>query len=64
MAWMVADRKCPCKGCDRRLIGCHGLCPDYREWKKNLDEENASKPPVHELSRSMKRHIWRKMLGR
>ena len=64
MAWLTVDRKCPCKGCDRRLVGCHSLCAEYKDWRLELDKQNAKKPPSHELSRSMKRHIWRKMLGR
>lgn len=24
--------KCPCKGCEKRKIGCHTNCPDYGAW--------------------------------
>ena len=23
----------PCRWCDKREIGCHGKCEDYKEWK-------------------------------
>ena len=26
--------QCPCRGCDRRTITCHGVCKDYQTWKK------------------------------
>lgn len=62
---MRVDRKCPCKGCERRLVGCHGICPDYGAWKRERDRITEENREIsHELSRSMKRHIWRKMLGR
>jgi len=54
----------PCKGCERRLIGCHALCADYKDWKKEHDRQKAEQPVGRELSKSMKRHIWRQMLGR
>ena len=63
--WMKVDRKCPCKGCDNRLVGCHALCPEYKNWKENYERIKAENTPqAHELSRSMKKHIWRMMLGR
>ena len=56
---------CPCKGCDIRLIGCHGLCPNYQKWKRELEKRRAaSKEETPELSQKMKKHIWRKMMGR
>lgn len=24
--------KCPCRGCEKRKIGCHANCPDYGAW--------------------------------
>ncbi len=29
--------KCPCKDCERRSVGCHGKCDDYKEWKNKHD---------------------------
>ena len=56
--------KTPCNGCDHRLVGCHSLCPEYREWKAEWEKQKASKPKSHELSRGMKKLLWRRMLGR
>ena len=24
----------PCKDCEKRHVGCHGKCNDYKEWHK------------------------------
>ena len=56
--------KPPCKGCERRLAGCHVYCPEYTEWKKR-DEANRKKASeTPELCQRMKRYMWRRMLGR
>lgn len=26
----------PCKGCDRRQIGCHAGCEEYAAWKARV----------------------------
>lgn len=55
----------PCKDCERRHPGCHGECPEYGEWKRLHDEEQArrrealSRPP---LSNEMQRIIKDKIL--
>ena len=23
----------PCKGCEKRVVGCHGVCKEHKEWK-------------------------------
>lgn len=28
-----------CRGCEERFVGCHSICVDYQNQKKNLDEE-------------------------
>ena len=60
------NNDCPCMGCvERREIGCHAYCGEYKKWYEELQmakkERHVEKP---ELSKSMMRHIWRKMLGR
>lgn len=24
---------CPCHHCERRVVGCHSQCSDYKDWK-------------------------------
>lgn len=26
-----------CKGCNKRTLGCHSNCEDYKNYKKDLD---------------------------
>jgi len=55
----------PCKGCERRLVGCHTICREYQEWKKKWEaakEANRTEEP--ELCRKVKRQMWRGMLRR
>lgn len=28
----------PCKGCEKRVVGCHGKCKEYQAWTKNSVE--------------------------
>lgn len=30
--------KFACKGCDRRRVGCHTTCPDYKRDRKRHEE--------------------------
>lgn len=55
--------KCPCKGCERRTLTCHGLCENYQEWKKEntarndwLKEQNR----VHVSDSVIKKH-WKNL---
>ena len=34
---------CPCKGCDRRTMTCHGVCVQYKDWKAYKARINAKK---------------------
>ena len=36
--------KCPCRYCEKRDVGCHGKCSDYKEWKAESDK-------LHEIER-------------
>ncbi len=31
----------PCKGCEKREIGCHAICEEYKTWRALKDEEKA-----------------------
>lgn len=35
--------RCPCKDCDKRKLGCHGMCKEYQEWKKWNEEKNEKR---------------------
>ena len=56
--------KTPCMGCAKREPGCHAGCPEYREWRAEWEKMKNSRPTKSDLSQSMKKHLWRRMLGR
>lgn len=29
---------CPCRDCDKRTIGCHSKCEQYKEWAKENEK--------------------------
>jgi len=33
--------KVPCKDCEKRQLGCHSTCEDYKEFSKYCAEKNA-----------------------
>lgn len=43
----------PCKGCEKRYIGCHGSCLDYHEWKTRREESNKRRREYHDANRFM-----------
>lgn len=55
---------CPCNGCDRRLVGCHGLCKDYQSWKEAYEAGKEKPHETPEFPRSVLRYLWKKMRRR
>lgn len=58
--------KCPCKGCDRRTLTCHGLCADYQKWKTWKEEGNkvrAAERESDQLSRDHEMKYRRSLKG-
>ena len=37
------DMGSPCKGCERRELGCHGKCEDYKAYREDRDRMNANR---------------------
>lgn len=65
----------PCKGCDRREVGCHADCIHYLAWKADIEAEReaaqegrAFREYLHEskakiLKRQSTYTSWRKEKG-
>lgn len=34
--------KCPCKGCDKRVVGCHAVCEEYKVFRSKVDDTNKT----------------------
>lgn len=41
----------PCKGCEKRYIGCHDSCFDYAGWKQRREEANQRRREYHDANR-------------
>ena len=39
-SYSYKSSKSPCKDCDKRKLGCHGICNDYMEYKKSAANMN------------------------
>lgn len=41
----------PCKDCPDRFLGCHGICEDYQNYKKEMGKFNKQRNkdgfPIH-----------------
>lgn len=56
--------RCPCKGCDRRKLGCHGRCEQYKAWTASRHEINRKRyaeQDVRQLSRDHERKYRRNL---
>lgn len=42
-------RNTPCKGCQRREVGCHAKCPDYAEYHAMNEETRKRRYEEMEL---------------
>ena len=48
--------KCPCKGCTRRKLGCHGFCDQYKLWREWQDKVNKLRQADGELKQLSRDH--------
>lgn len=37
------NKRTPCKDCDRRQLGCHSKCDNYRLFREQLDLKKEDK---------------------
>lgn len=44
----------PCKGCEKRELGCHSICPEYKkfaEYRIKMNEERRKRQEQCNLKR-------------
>ena len=46
----------PCKGCDRRKLGCHGSCEVFQKWTACRNEISLNRQRFHESRRFSRDH--------
>lgn len=58
----------PCKDCERRHVGCHTICTEYKVYRENqnriLDERNQENISRPDIPRKLKKHIWKELKRR
>lgn len=47
----------PCRGCEKRQVGCHGGCPDYKAFKEKLETVNTLRRQDSEAYWFVYRHV-------
>lgn len=64
---MTMDNNRCCKGCEKRYVGCHSTCEEYKEYRKGKDEEKQAKYNSREVEvylarktiKKRKRNKWK-----
>ena len=59
--------KCPCKGCFKRKLGCHGFCEEYktwREWYNRINQKRQAENATKQLSRDHELKYRKNLKGR
>lgn len=41
-AFNYDPHKCPCKECDKRTVGCHAVCEEYKAFRSKVDTTNKT----------------------
>ena len=45
-----------CKGCEKRHVGCHITCEEYKEFRATLDKEKESRIEAQKVNDVMDRY--------
>jgi len=51
--------KSSCKGCEKRVPGCHGSCEEYKAFRQQQDEINKKRQAANEINEGLKM-AWRR----
>lgn len=52
----------PCKGCERRQVGCHGECEDYQIFRADIQKNKKKRDLAYSFTRKM--YARKKMIKR
>ncbi len=48
--------KSSCKGCEKRHVGCHTTCEDYKDFRATLDKEKEARIEAQKVNDVMDRY--------
>lgn len=51
-----------CKGCDKRHVGCHATCEDYKALRKRLDERKEKVYAGKDIDRILDQREFDRMI--
>ena len=49
-----------CYNCNKRALGCHSVCADYKEYREEIDKINAKKDEYRLIRFVEHRNFYRK----
>lgn len=52
-------RRCACKGCTSREIGCHATCSKYTQWTEKNERRKRSERMKNEIDLAVREGIVR-----
>lgn len=63
-AILISAISAPCKDCEKRRLGCHGKCEEYKAFRAELDALNERRrlmSAANEASRNIEFYSARRM---
>ena len=57
-------RDAPCKGCEKRTLGCHGSCDEYKAFREERDKVIRKRQAISLATPSKSRWVLRKIKRR
>lgn len=56
---LITNNEAPCKGCEERVVGCHGSCERYSAFRKKCNEDIAKRKERNALRELNDYVVWR-----
>ena len=55
-------KNCPCMGCKKRSVTCHGTCKEYKEWQGEHEKFKKEKSTASNISRMVDEEVVNRYL--
>ena len=52
------NNRAPCKNCERREVGCHARCGDYKAYRAAIDSYNERRKTVKDAENIARDMEW------
>lgn len=61
ITYSTSGKDCPCMGCQKRVVGCHGKCDQYKTWDEKRQAEKLERfrriSILHEADKKKRRRL-------